>query len=254
MKILFFSATGNCLYIAKRLGGELLSIPLLKKKGVYEITGDSVGIICPVYGFTLPNLVKAYLEKAVIRAEYVFLIMTFGNISMAALSQMKKLLEKRGLAPDYSNEIKMVDNFLPLFEVESQLKMNKDEGIELKINDIVNDIKGKKRFLANHNRFQKFVSSVFSAFWENEKTVNKRDKNFTVNDSCDGCGTCRSVCPAGNIAGTGKPEYRHKCEFCLACIHLCPKNAIHLKNERSEKRFRNPHVKLSEITGANRQS
>ncbi len=27
MKILYFTATGNCLHVAKQLGGELLSIP-----------------------------------------------------------------------------------------------------------------------------------------------------------------------------------------------------------------------------------
>ena len=29
MKICYFTATGNCLYVAKQIGGELLSIPQL---------------------------------------------------------------------------------------------------------------------------------------------------------------------------------------------------------------------------------
>ena len=131
--------------------------------------------------------------------------------------------------------------------------MNKEKNIEEKINVIINDIKEQRQFLPNYSPFQQFISTVISALWESKKAANKRDKNFLVNDSCNGCGICRNVCPAANITGTGKPEYRHTCEFCLACIHLCPKNAIHLKSEQSEKRFINANVNLAGIIGANRQ-
>jgi protein involved in ribonucleotide reduction len=63
MKIVYVTVTGNCLYIAKRLGGELLSIPQLQKDGVFESIDDMVGIICPSYGFTMPHLAKQYLEN-----------------------------------------------------------------------------------------------------------------------------------------------------------------------------------------------
>ena len=253
MKILFFSATGNSLYIAKRLGGELLSIPRLQKNGVYEIAGNAVGIVCPVYGFTMPNLVKEYLEKAEIRAEYVFAIMTFGNEALGALTQMKKLLNKRGVHLRYANAIEMIDNYLPLFEIDAQLKKRKEQNIEEKINAIAQDIQARRHLLPKQSLFPRFISTLVSALWENKKAANKRDKQFLVNDSCNGCGICRAVCPAANIAGTGKPEYRHTCEFCLACIHLCPRNAIHVRAEKSAKRFINANIRLSEIINANTQ-
>lgn len=40
MKILYFTATGNSMYIAKSLGGELLSIPQLDKVGRYDFSDD----------------------------------------------------------------------------------------------------------------------------------------------------------------------------------------------------------------------
>jgi hypothetical protein len=61
--------------------------------------------------------------------------MTFGNRSMAALTQMKKLLGKRGVQLHYSNEVKMLDNYLPGYDITDQLKIHTDESIELKIND-----------------------------------------------------------------------------------------------------------------------
>jgi ferredoxin/protein involved in ribonucleotide reduction len=257
MKTLYFTSTGNCLYVAKRIGGELLSIPQLQKENSYDINDDIVGIIVPIYGFDVPRPVRFFLNKVNIKADYVFAIMTYGNASMAALTQMKKLLESRNIQLHYSNEIKMVDNYLPMYEISKQLEMKKDESAELMINNIITDIGRRKKLIIKQNWFQCFVSKMFSTYYSSEKgkkTMNNSVESFTVNDSCNGCGTCRKVCPIGNITGIGKPEYQNNCEFCLACIHLCPKNAIHLKNEKSEKRFINKHIKLSEIINANKKN
>ena len=35
------------------------------------------------------------------------------------------------------------------------------------------------------------------------------------------------------------------------CVHNCPKNAIHLKNEKSNARFRNPEVSVKDLVEAN---
>jgi ferredoxin len=50
---------------------------------------------------------------------------------------------------------------------------------------------------------------------------------------------------------TDKVEFGDRCEWCLGCVHLCPKNAIHLKSERSAIRWRNPDVSLHDIIEAN---
>ncbi len=49
MKTLYFTGTGNCLHVARQIGGELLSIPKLMKEEVIEIEDDAVGIVCPIY-------------------------------------------------------------------------------------------------------------------------------------------------------------------------------------------------------------
>jgi ferredoxin len=256
MKILYLTSTGNCLYIAKRIGGELLSIPRLQKENRYDITDDVVGIIVPIYCFDIPRIARNYLDKVNIKAEYVFTIMTYGNLSMAALRQMKKLLRKRGVSLNYSNEIKMVDNYLPLYEVEEQLKKQNYEIIEFNIKTIINDINERKNILVKHNIFQKYMTYKYSKYYAKGKgNFNKAtaSKLFSINNKCNGCGICSKVCPIKNIIFNGKPEYNNNCEFCLACIHSCSQNAIHLQNEKSIKRFTNPNVKVSEIINANRQ-
>ena len=59
---------------------------------------------------------------------------------------------------------------------------------------------------------------------------------------------------AGNIAVTDAVRFADRCEVCYTCVHNCPKNAIHLKSERSAARFRNEHVPLKEIIAANGES
>jgi ferredoxin/protein involved in ribonucleotide reduction len=257
MKILYFTSTGNCLYIAKRIGGELLSIPWLQKENRYEIDDDMVGIVVPVYGFDVPRPVRFYLKNARIKAEYVFLVMTYGNMAMAAAGQMRKLLAANNTHLHYAAEIKMVDNYLPLFEIAKQLEIQNDKDIMLKIDAIAADIAGKKHCMPKHTWFEKMVSNIVSSYYASEKggrLMNKAVQNFTMNSSCNGCGICRNVCPMGNISGSEKPAYLNKCEFCLACIHHCPQNAIHLNNEKSAKRFRNEHITVSEIINANNQT
>jgi formate hydrogenlyase subunit 6/NADH:ubiquinone oxidoreductase subunit I len=176
---------------------------------------------------------------------------------MGALTQMKKLLENHNITLDYANEIKMVDNYLPGFEIEKQIKMKKDNNIEIVINNIINDIQEHKHTPLKQGTFNRFISKIFSSMYlskKGEKLMNNSAKNFIVNESCTSCGICRKVCPMANISGTNKPEYLDKCEFCLSCIHLCPQNAIHLKNEKSNKRFINQHIKLAEIINSNKQT
>ena len=49
MKICYFTASGNCLCAAGKIGGTLLSIPQLMCQEIIEIENDAVGIVCTVY-------------------------------------------------------------------------------------------------------------------------------------------------------------------------------------------------------------
>jgi Pyruvate/2-oxoacid:ferredoxin oxidoreductase delta subunit len=242
VKILCFSATGNSLYVARRIGGEILPVARLQKEGVYEIADAEVGIVCPVYGFTAPYFLREYLAKTVIKAEYVFVVMTFGNISMNALDSMRKILKKQGVTPDYANEIRMTDNYLPLFEMIREAQKGKCAKAEPHIDAVVRDIRERRRFTPRHNVFEGLFSFLSSVFWENRKAMARRDRNFTVDDACNRCGRCRKECPLDNIASgeTGKPLWKGRCAFCLACIHRCPAHAIHLTHEKSAARFIHP--------------
>ena len=59
MTTCFFTASGNSLYVAQRIGGKLLSIPQLMRQDKIEIEDDAVGIVCPVYVAELLMMVTA---------------------------------------------------------------------------------------------------------------------------------------------------------------------------------------------------
>ena len=74
-----------------------------------------------------------------------------------------------------------------------------------------------------------------------------------VNEKCNTCGICGKVCPTGNIEIKEKVVFGTVCELCYGCVHICPQNAIHLKNEKSNIRFRNENINIPEIIQANNQ-
>ena len=79
MKILYYTSTGNNVYISKRLGGELLSIPQLMKDNIFDIEDDAVGIVFPVFFATSPKTIRQFIEKVNIKTDYLFLIYSYGS-------------------------------------------------------------------------------------------------------------------------------------------------------------------------------
>ena len=71
MTICYFTASGNCLYVARKIGGTLLSIPQLMRQVKIEIEDDAVGIVCPVYAVELPFMIVDFMKKARFRNEQV---------------------------------------------------------------------------------------------------------------------------------------------------------------------------------------
>lgn len=252
MKIFYFTATGNSLYVAKRIGGELCSIPQMLKDGKREFADEAIGFVFPCYGFAPPRMVINFIKGSKFKANYFFAIMTYGN-KASGLGYMEKIGNQAGIQFNYTNKVLMVDNYLPIFKIEDQLKKENTKKTEEKLEQIVRDIKSRKKQLIRKG----FVSNVLSkgvSKFINKLHRDNGDKQFIIQDNCNGCKVCEKVCPISNIKVDRKPEYLHKCEGCFACIHHCPQTAIHLKIERSNTRFMNRNVKLKEIIDANNQS
>ncbi|WP_378957179.1 EFR1 family ferrodoxin [Pelosinus sp. sgz500959] len=253
MKIFYFTATGNSLYIAKRIGGELCSIPQMLKDGTSEFEDEEIGFIFPCYGFAPPRIVMNFIQKSKFKANYFFAVMTYGNKAASGLGYMEKIGKQAGIRFNYTNEVLMIDNYLPVFKIEDQLNKENSKKTEEKLEKIVSDIKNKKNELAKKGVVSDALSKAIPKLIT-KIHLNEGDKRFIVGDNCNSCKVCEKVCPINNIKVNRKPEYLHQCEGCFACIHHCPQTAIHFKFERSNTRFINRNVKLKEIIDANNQS
>lgn len=247
--VFYFTATGNSLYVAKQLSPAPVSIPQVLRSEQRDFTADSIGVVFPDYAAEPPKMVQKFLQECTLNTPYLYFVITYGcDVSDAPEYAAKLCREQYGLQVDYIAPFLTVDNYLPHFDMEVEMGMEKHEDEQLE--KIKADIAAQKREIPEASDWGR----------ELHRMVKERDAHLdrnallTVTDTCTGCGLCTQVCPAQNISVvSGLAQHHNHCEFCLACIQLCPKNAVALVNpeKNPQARYRHPKIELSEIIAAN---
>ena len=252
MKIFYFTGTGNSLYVAKRFGGELYSIPQVLKEKTHIFEDEKIGIIFPTYGFSAPKIVKEFMEKVTLKSPYIFVIMTCGNNNGNAAKWFTSFAKKHNIEIQYSNSILMTGNHIPLVDIEVEKSI--DKNIETNIDKLINDVANNKNYINNGM----ILGSVLRNALKVINTFHPMDSpsKFSVNDKCIKCSTCIKVCPRANVSfdKSNNIIFGNCCESCLACVNNCPKKAIQVKGDKNPNdRFRNNNVSLKEIIDSNNQ-
>ena len=160
----------------------------------------------------------------------------------------------------------MVDNWLPNFDMNEQIKINKH--IPENLMRITADIATRKHEIPPTEERAK---QLFSRFIQNRglnpevSYLMKSEDYFITTDACIGCGVCSEVCPRGNYKLTSMGvKTEGACDFCFACIQNCPQKAIRFAElptspflahgeKNPNARYRNEHVSLWSIKKVNRQ-
>lgn len=267
--VLYFTGTGNCLYVARQLADgdtELLSIPQLMRQKRFELEADEIGIVYPLYGHMPPNMVRRFVQQATLKADYKFAVLTYGMRKCDGVEIWDGISRKAGNAFDYIGTLIMVDNWLPNFDMNEQMKM--DKHIPENLQKITADIAAHRQWhepVTEEEREQHRGFMALSGLDPEVGFLMKSEKYFTVTDACVGCAVCVAVCPRGNyeLASRGV-TMRGDCEFCFACIQNCPQKAIRFAPNESDPllargevnpnaRYRNENVSLMDIKRANSQ-
>jgi ferredoxin len=249
MKIFYFTATGNCLEVAKKLGGNIISIPAVLKGNIRIVEDDVIGIITPNYHGAPPEPVQEFLQKVSLHAPYIFGVVTYGEFNADANRVLVESGEKNGIHFDYINSIKMLDNSFVYFDMAKQKRNLPKKQIPLQLRRLQEDIEERKSAYHGIHMRNKVLARLIHYLPHDTYFA---DKFHIEKDKCIGCGICAKVCPIDNITlQNGVVEIRERCIRCGACTHHCPKNAIRYRGEKSTERFRNEHVSLQEIIHAN---
>jgi len=251
--IYYFTATGNslhaALYIAEGLGdaeglppAEVVSVT---KAGMnVKCNSDVIGFVFPSFCWGMPNMMRDFIASGDFNKDaYFFTVVTCGASPGGSAFDADALLREKGAKLSYSAKVKMVSNYIPMYEINTAAQDEVLAKAERELDIITGDLKERK---SNAFKKARLISKIHKMMMKDCKT---EDKKYNVSDACDGCGICAAVCPAGNIElPDGKPGFKHNCEHCIACIHWCPRRAINYKDKtQKRKRYHHPKVKAEQL-------
>lgn len=240
--ILYFSSTGNSLYIAEKVknafGGQIKYIPN------YDADGsefEKIILVTPIYSFGMPTFVYDIIPRLNKKSE-VIIIQNYGGMVSGADYLTYQYAQKYGLNIKAVYVIKMPENFtttftVPGFYIKSTLK-KADKAID----NVINSIK------SGDYRVPKKCRTKEKTYLKNKSDWHLIGESFSTTDACVKCGKCVDICPVGNISlKDGKILFANKCVACLGCYHRCPQKAIVYKEKTKKDRYINPKINESDI-------
>jgi ferredoxin len=255
--ILYFTATGNSLAVARKIadatGDALFDMGKAYKAGDFDVTvkqGGQLGFVFPTYRWSTPPLVDEFVKRvsfatpdgAPYRPDYCFSVETCGYLTGRESAFFARLLSTyQNLRVDAAYSVKSVGNCLYLFDTPSDSAvastLEAADGAAARVAELV---------LARHRGETVHANPLGAAMSLGTCHEGKKRSvaSFRVDeDACVGCGTCARACSTNTIYMVdGHPVWRGDgCTECLACIHRCPHDASqHGKATEGRRRYLNP--------------
>ncbi len=246
IEIYYYSGTGYTLKAAKiltsTLNEEVKLIPIIgaMNTGQTLTKATKIGLLMPMHAFGMPKAFMQFLDVFKCpNASYIFSLVTRGGAPTNMHKHINKYLSKQGKSLSAFNYATTDNTF------DTVMKIHTDDDVILAKKDFEKDIQdfaevindnsirinqGYRDYFSEYVLFPaiRLLSSVTKYF--------NLEKDYYVDEKCNGCGQCEAMCLSNKIImEDSNPNWQETipCQFCFACLQLCPSNAVQVKKTKS---------------------
>ena len=261
--IFYFTGTGNslksALTIARKLQGstnDTARVVCMGPDEPFSFTGccDTIGFVFPCHFGGVPWRVLEYVRALDLTGQesaYRYAVVTYGGgFAATSLGQLNAVLTEKGFPLDYGAMAQAFSTYVVLYKMSTKLN-EKTTLLKTRLEQVIADI------LKRHSLPPKCMNAVAGMYnrFATSNGVKNEDCHFAAGDACVSCGQCARVCPVGNITLEGdppRPRWHHRCTQCLACLQLCPREAIDFgAKTRGRGRYKHPEVTVPMLIAYN---
>ncbi len=245
-----FSGSGHCLNMAMSIARVLGDTDIVMMRS-YPVKTDAteakrVGFVFPCYGGGLPGDFEEYAKAITIApGTYKFAVEQYAGYLGCGLHKLDEIV---GL--DYWDSVSNHSTCIWLMPHRLTFPPTSKKAAQQRIDRKAMEVGGAARAMKRSEK-KPPRNAIFALESKGFSTAHSKNvQRYTVNENCIGCGTCRDLCPRGNIRlAEGRPVFGTDCIGCLSCVQYCPKEAINVgKITEKRERFPNPNVKPADLT------
>lgn len=253
--VIYFSGTGNSRYAAEvtasETGAEIRDAGVYIKEGKRgDFSSQSPWVfVSPTYCWQLPRIFEEFIRKSRFSGTRdAYFVLTCGAETGNAGEKIAAFCKEKGFHYKGMMEVVMPENYVALFSVPGENKCR------ILIENAVRCLKEGAGYIREEQDFPEVKPGVLDRI-KSSGLLNAgfygfivKSKKFYATNACISCGKCVKSCLLNNIRlVNGRPAWGKKCTHCMACISVCPEEAVEYGKHTVGKRRYLCHEKAGQV-------